>query len=304
MRRTAVTLSFAAVLWIFSGLSSGLAGDFAGELEKLLPPSRDAGQPPRDESPRDESVPGEATARTGETADRVTAALPGGNLYPEVRVRVTAPKHTILPSQASGRVDTVTVRDGDRFLKDQLLIEIDPTFENLQLKIAEANLSRRRLLLQMTEQMVALETKGVLELELARTDVMQAEAELEMIRARLERMRINAPFDGRVGDVGVRELQFVSEGQAIIEVIDDADMELEFIVSSLWLPWFKPGYSFDVRIDETGRDYRATLERIGGKVDPLSKSVKAYARLETSDPELMEGMSGGAVIPLPKDAKP
>lgn len=218
------------------------------------------------------------------------------NLYPEIRVRVTSPRHTILSSQAAGRVDRVVVRDGDRFEAGEILIAIDPTFEEIQLKKAAANLRRAELLYKMNEEMVALQTKGELELELARADMEQAAAEVEYLEARLARMRVTVPFAGRVGEVFVKELQVVAEGQPLLEILDDTRLELEFIIASKWLTWIKPGLTFGVHIDETGKRYQAVLERLGGKVDPLSKSVNAYAVISDPDNLLMEGMSGEAFI--------
>lgn len=243
---------------------------------------------------------GKALAGENPTSEKRSSAHSGKDLYPEIRVRATSPRHTILSSQTVGIVNKVAVRDGDRFSRGQILLEIDPTFESIQLKKARANLRRHELLLRMTKQQVKLQTKGELELEMVKTDIMQAAAEVEFIAKRLERMKIQVPFQGRVGAVLVKELQFVAEGQPLLEVIDDADMELEFIVSSQWLRWFKPGLEFSVRIDETGKTYQAVLERLGGKVDPLSRSVNAYAKLTTPDTDLMEGMSGEAFILPPQ----
>ena len=226
----------------------------------------------------------------------------GKDLYPEIRVRVTSPRHTVLSSQTPGIIATVSVRDGVRFAKGQALLEMDPTFERIQLKKAQANLRRHELILRMTKEQVALQTKGQLELEMVKADILEATAEVDLSKTRLERMRVTSPYAGRVGAVMVRELQFVAEGQPLLEIIDDSDMELEFIVSSQWLRWFKPGREFEVSIDETGKRYQAVLERIGGKVDPLSRSVTAYAKLKNPDPDLMEGMSGEAFILSPQKA--
>lgn len=224
-------------------------------------------------------------------------ARPGAaGLYPEIRVRVTSPRHTVISSQTPGQISKISVRDGDRFAAGQILLELDPEFEEIQLKRAQANLKRHQANLRMVREQVRLQTKGKLELAIAEAEAEQAQAEADFTLARLERMKIRLPFAGRIGGVLVRELQFVPEGQPLLEIVDDAGMELEFIVSSQWMRWFKPGFEFTVRIDETGREYPAVLERLGGKVDPLSRSVNAYARLKEPDPELMEGMSGDALI--------
>ncbi len=218
------------------------------------------------------------------------------NLYPEIRVKVTSPRHTTLSSQAAGKIDSLVVRDGMTFTENQVLLTMDPTFERIQCNKARANLDRQQLLYEMTRDLVELGTRGEVELEIIGADIRQAEADVAYCEARLERMEIKAPFSGRAGPVYVRELQVVAEGQPLFEIIDESAMELEFIVSSSWLRWFTPGTPFEVRIEELDKRYHAVLERLGGSVDPLSKSVNAYARLVDPDGQLMEGMSGEAYI--------
>jgi hypothetical protein len=76
-------------------------------------------------------------------------------------------------------------------------------------------------------------------------------------------------------------------------------LELEFIVPSRWLAWLKPGYAFQVRIDETGKTYPAKVQRIGARVDPVSQSVKLSAAISGSFPELIAGMSGKVELQPP-----
>ena len=99
----------------------------------------------------------------------------------------------------------------------------------------------------------------------------------------------------------MREQQFVQPGQALLEIIDDSVLELEFIVPSRWLAWLKPGYAFQVRIDETARSYPAKVQRIGARVDPVSQSVKLVAAIDGRFPELIAGMSGQVALSPPAD---
>ncbi len=219
---------------------------------------------------------------------------------PSVRVRVSAASHTILSSQMSGRITDVAVRDGERFLKGDVLVRLDNDILQLQLARSQAAFRRQEIVYDMTKELAGFGTKGDAEVEVLEMEMEQARSELESVKALLSRSIVRSPFIGRVADVFVQENQYVAEGQPLVEILDDSTLELEFIVSSLWVRWFTPGYAFQVTIDETGATYDAVLDRIGGKVDPLSQSVKAYATFANPAPNLMEGMSGAAAILPPK----
>ena len=225
-------------------------------------------------------------------------AIPGTDM-PAFRVQVKALRHTSLSSLMSGQLVEVAVLDGDSFAQGQTLAKLDCAVPKAQLKRAEATLRKHTALYQTTQKLERLQSRSQLELEMARAEKDQASAELEMATSMVERCTVNAPFSGLVAERMVQANQFVSEGQPLFTLVDPKELELEFIAPSAWLPWFKPGYSFTVRIDETGRDYQAQLVRLGGIVDAVSQSIKAYARFNEQHDELLPGMSGGAILAPP-----
>jgi len=101
-----------------------------------------------------------------------------------------------------------------------------------------------------------------------------------------------APFSGRVAEQKAREGQYLQPGQAVLDILDDSSLELEFIVPSKWLSWLHPGHKFQVLIDETKKPYPARIQRIGARIDPVSQSVKAIAVIDGQFADLIAGMSG------------
>ncbi len=69
---------------------------------------------------------------------------------------------------------------------------------------------------------------------------------------------------------------------------------------SRWLGWLKPGYAFQVHIEETDKTYPAEITRVGGRVDPVSQTIKVFGKIRGDAADLMAGMSGRANIPPPK----
>jgi membrane fusion protein, multidrug efflux system len=58
------------------------------------------------------------------------------------------------------------------------------------------------------------------------------------------------------------------------------------------LPQLKTGKAFKVTLDETAKTYQAQIIRIGGRVDPVSQTIKVYGRIADNSVELLPGMSG------------
>jgi hypothetical protein len=57
----------------------------------------------------------------------------------------------------------------------------------------------------------------------------------------------------------------------------------------------KPGYGLAVRTDETDKTYPAAITRVGGRVDPVSQTIKVFGEIRGEAAELMAGMSGRAI---------
>lgn len=211
-----------------------------------------------------------------------------------VRVLVTPRRFTTLAAEIGARVDKLPVAEGATFAAGDLLVNFECSSQVAQLARAKAALEAARKTLVANERLQQLNAVGQLELDVARTEADKAAADAALYESVVSKCRIAAPFGGRVVEQKVREQQFVQAGQALLEILDDSVLELEFIAPSRWLSWLRPGQAFRVRIDETGRSYPAHVLRIGAKVDPVSQSVKLVGAVDGRFPELLAGMSGRA----------
>ena len=117
----------------------------------------------------------------------------------------------------------------------------------------------------------------------------------------VQRCAIDAPFSGRVAERKAQPGEYVAEGEELLAIYDDSSFEVELIVPSHWMVWLKPGHRFKVRLEETAGEYPAEVTRLGSVIDPISQSIKVFARITNNDPHLLPGMSGNALL-TPPDA--
>lgn len=222
----------------------------------------------------------------------------------EIRAQVTARTTTVLASGMAGRILDVAVQDGETFRKGEALVRFDCAVQESQLARAGASLDKARRLLEVNEKLRQLGSISVKEISVGQAEVAEATAEVGVMKALVSRCTVAAPFSGRVAGVAVRRYQFIGEGQPMLDILDDKELELEAIVPSRWLSWLKVGTRFQVVVDENGRTYEGEVRRLSGRVDPVSQSIKLYAGIRNPDDRLLAGMSGRAIITPPPDAKP
>ena len=234
------------------------------------------------------SIPAQPPSR----ASAVTPAM----ARQDIRAQLLPRRYTTVAAEIGAKVSALPVPEGSAFRAGQLLVQFDCSLQRAQLEKAEAELEGAEQTLKSNLRLEQLNSVGQLELDLSKSAANKAKAELGANKAVLAKCQVAAPFAGRVAEQKVREQQYVQPGQALLDIIDDSVLELEFLVPSVWLRWLKVGSVFDVQIDETRKTYPARFTRIGARVDPVSQSVKVAAAVHGKFPELMAGMSGKVLI--------
>jgi membrane fusion protein (multidrug efflux system) len=224
-----------------------------------------------------------------------TLAPPSRVERQEIRAQLTPRRYTTIAAEIGARIKRLPVAEAGAFTEGQLLVGLDCAVQEALRDKARAELEGAQANFKANQKMAELNSVGQLEVELARISVSRAQAELGSQQALIDKCTINAPFSGRVAEQKVREQQFVQPGQALLDILDDTSLELEFLVPSHWLRWLKAGQVLRVTIDETRKTYPARFTRIGAKVDPVSQSVKVAATIDGNFSELIAGMSGRVI---------
>lgn len=230
------------------------------------------------------------------------SARPSVSALSQIRAQLTPRRYTTIAAEIGAKVSSLPVAESAAFKAGQVLVSFDCSLQRAQLDKALAELDGAEQTLKSNLRLQELNSVGQLELDLSRAAANKAKAEVGAHKAVLAKCEVLAPYSGRVAEQKVREQQYVQPGQALLDILDDSQMELEFLVPSVWLRWLKIGGSFQVQIDETQKTYPARFTRIGARVDPVSQSVKVAAAINGKYPELIAGMSGNVLI-KPKEGQ-
>ncbi|WP_230411926.1 efflux RND transporter periplasmic adaptor subunit [Denitromonas iodatirespirans] len=218
----------------------------------------------------------------------------------DIRAQLSPRRYTTLAAELGAKVKRITVKEGERIKAGQLLVSLDCVIQAAQRDKAKAALAAAERNYAANTRLNELNAIGKVELDTSIAERDKSRADLALIQATLSKCNIYAPYAGRVVEQKVRAEQYVEPGTALLDILDDSALELDFIVPSRWLAWLKPGHTFRVFIDETQKSYPARIQRLGARVDPISQSVKASAVIDGSFSELIAGMSGRIELAPPE----
>jgi RND family efflux transporter MFP subunit len=227
-------------------------------------------------------------------------SAPDAAAMPQViRAQLVPRAFTTLSSETAARIDRISHRAGEHFQKGETLVEFDCVVQRAQVSKARAVLKAVEKTYAVNRRLFEMRSLSGLELEVSAAEIDKAKADLAVADALQSKCIVEAPFAGVVVDQKAREAQYTMQGQPLLEIVDDHALELEFIVPSAWLRWLKTGTAFSVAVDETGKTYHAHVELLGGRVDPVSESIKITGTIDGDAQDLVPGMSGRVLMSPP-----
>ena len=238
-------------------------------------------------------------AGTASNATVAATAVTANSGNEDIRAQLSAVNYTTIAAELAARVQELPFREGQAFKKDQVIVAFECSTQQAQFQKSKATLSIAERNYSTNKQLLALGSVGRVTYENSYSEYHKAKAENDELGAVLARCNILAPYNGLIVEQKVRAQQFVQIGQPILDILDNSALELEFIAPSKWSAWLVESYRFNIRLDETGKEYPARITRVNGKIDPVSQTIKAAAVIDGEFKEIGPGMSGVLIIAPP-----
>ena len=208
---------------------------------------------------------------------------------------------TIAP-EIAGTVVQIAFESGAVVSKADLLVRLDTSLEEAQLRALEAqeelariNVARERTL--RSENMISQS-----ELDAAEATLKQTRGNADAIRATIGKKTIRAPFAGRTGIRMVNLGQYLDAGKPIVSLQALSPIYANFSLPQQELARLKPGMPVRVTTDTyPGRQFEGTLSAINPDLDQSTRSVGLQATFENTDQSLRPGMFARAEVLLPEE---
>ena len=218
-----------------------------------------------------------------------------------VRVLLIPDKETTVSrsgsSLAAARINKLNVALGSKFKTGNTLVTFNCIEPRARLVMAKAELSGAVETHTAKLRMHGLEQASDVEVALAASDVAKARATVKLSELQIRYCSIKAPWDGRIAKVYVRNHMTVTPGQPMLDLVKSGPLRLKVNVPSRLLSRLKVNSKFEVKIDETGKTYQASVAAINSRVDSVSQTVEIEGLMTQEFPELLAGMSGTAIMP-------
>lgn len=139
------------------------------------------------------------------------------------------------------------------------------------------------------------------DVEVARAELAQAEANLNAIRDQVNSVTVKAPIDGTVTDVKVQANDIVNESTTLVVVADLSKMKAVIPVNEIDIPKIAPGQAVSITLDALpGQRFEGRVSSVGyeGQVRDNIVTYEVIASIPNSDGKLKGGMTADVTIIL------
>ena len=208
-----------------------------------------------------------------------------------------AVQNVIVRPEVSGRITKLGFTDGGRVRKGQLMVQLDNTLQDAQLKQALAQASIARTNLQRSRELQAENFVSQSAVDQNAAAMQVAEAQVALARAQLSRLAIMAPFDGIVGIRSVAVGDYVKDGADLVSLEDRSRMWVDFRLPERFVGQTKVGQTVEVSLDAMpGKPLLGKIEALDALVDANGRSLLVRARIDQPGAELKSGMFARARV--------
>ena len=215
---------------------------------------------------------------------------------------VIADQGVMVTPEIAGTVREIKFESGSVVAKGDLLVRMDTSSEEAQLRSLEAQVefakvSLDRQLTLRTNQLVSQS-----DLDSADAAWKQAVANADNVRATIEKKTIHAPFAGQLGIRLISLGQYLDAGKPIVSLIALSPVHASFTLPQQDLAQLKLGMKVRVTTDTyTNRVFEATLTAMNPDLDSSTRSVPVLATVTNEDHALRPGMYVKAEVLLPEE---
>jgi membrane fusion protein (multidrug efflux system) len=190
----------------------------------------------------------------------------------------------VLRPEVAGRIVRVGFSDGAAVRQGQVLIQLDDTLQRAELKQAEAQVSISQANFRRNQELVAQNFVAKQVLDEAAANLQVAQAQLALAQARVDRMRILAPFNGVAGIALVSVGDFVRDGADLVNLEDLATMFVDFRLPERYQTRLVRGQPVQLELDALpGRVFTAQVSAVDPLLDADGRSVAVRATLPNTD---------------------
>jgi membrane fusion protein (multidrug efflux system) len=202
-----------------------------------------------------------------------------------------SPEMTTVASEIAGTLQSLDVPEGQRVEAGTQLAQLDDREARAALAVARARRKSARERLTRLERLRSQSVSSQQVYEDALADYETAVGQFDEASARLDKMRIRAPYTGVLGLSLVHAGQYVAAGAGLVEITQVDPLELHFGLPQRFVGDLALGQTTLGVVGRCGARFEGRLVAIDPRIDPATRMVRLVAAVPNANGQLLPGMA-------------
>jgi len=196
-----------------------------------------------------------------------------------------------LRPEVSGRITDILVREGQEVADGTPLFKVDDAELKAQVAQAEAERQLARQALERTKQLIAQNASSTSDLEQAEAKSRGADANYDLLKTRLDRTVVRAPFGGVVGRRLVSIGTYVSSQTPLITLQSVNPQHASFDVPERYADRLRRGQLVSFQVAALpGKNFSGEVVFVDPVVSLPGRTILIKARVPNNEDQLQAGM--------------
>ncbi|HET7239984.1 MAG TPA: efflux RND transporter periplasmic adaptor subunit [Gemmatimonadales bacterium] len=205
--------------------------------------------------------------------------------------QIEAMQSVELRPDIEGRIAEILVREGATVAKGTPLFKVDDAELKAEVARAEADRDLARQSLARTRELLGQKASSQSELERAEATSRSTEAQLALLKVRLDRTVVRAPFGGVAGERHVSLGDYVTTSTALVTVQTVSPQRASFQVPERYADQLKVGQQVTFRVAALpGREFTGRVDFVDPLVQLPGRTIMVKALVANPRRELQAGM--------------
>jgi membrane fusion protein (multidrug efflux system) len=208
---------------------------------------------------------------------------------------ITAVNGVDISSESAGIVKEINFQSGQFVNQGDLLVQLDTSVEEAQLKDNESRLKLMQINYNRDKTLLIknVTSQSVVDTDLANLE--QAEAGVEATKARILQKTVRAPFSGKIGIRQINLGEYVPAGNAMVTLQSLDPLYVRFNLPEQYVPelYLQQPVDVDVNLNsQSNKPIHGTITAINSRVDQNTRNILLQATIPNKSLQLYPGMFG------------
>lgn len=202
---------------------------------------------------------------------------------------ILANEEVVLKSEISGKIIKIYFKEGSSVNKGDLLLKINDSELQAQLlkanyrkKLAEEKEYRYRAMLGK-DAVSKEEYDGIL------NELNTINADIQLIKAQIDKTEIRAPFNGKIGLKSVSEGSYLSPNVEIANLQDINRVKIDFSIPEKYSGIIKAGSQITFTIQGSNNTFNGSIYAVEPKINPETRTLQVRAISNNFKSEIYPG---------------